>query len=94
MGESYITKDHTTIQKWVKERGGKPALVKDTENRGSGVIRINFTGYNGKNSLKEITWKEFFNIFDEKNLSFLYQNKTSSNKESRFFKFIKDEKKP
>jgi len=35
-----------------------------------------------------LTWGEFFEKFDEAELSFLYQEKTEAGKVSRFHKFI------
>ncbi len=87
--ESKTTTDHKTIQKWSEARGGKPATVKSTEKDGeAGVLRIDFPGYSGAGSLEEISWDEFFEKFDEKNLAFLYQEHTSSGEESRFFKLV------
>lgn len=87
--ESKTTTDHKTIQKWSEARGGKPATVKSTEKDSeAGVLRIDFPGYSGAGSLEEISWDEFFNKFDEKNLAFLYQEHTSSGEESRFFKLV------
>jgi len=45
-------------------------------------------GYSGGDSLQEISWDEFFRIFDEKQLEFLYQDTTADGQESRFNKFI------
>ena len=88
-GESKVTTDHETIQKWAEARGGKPATVKQTEHgEGAGLLRIDFPGYSGKGSLEEITWDEFFAKFDEKHLAFLYQDTISSGEESRFFKLV------
>ena len=87
--ESKTTTDHKTIQAWSEARGGKPATVKSTEKDGeAGVLRIDFPGYSGAGSLEEISWKEFFQKFDEKKLAFLYQEQTSSGEESRFFKLV------
>ncbi len=89
-GGSIITTDHKKIKKWTEERGGKPAVVKNTakSGKGAGVLRVNFPQYSTDSSLQEITWEEFFSIFDEKKLAFLYQEKTADGKESRFFKFV------
>ncbi|KKR32131.1 MAG: hypothetical protein UT63_C0051G0013 [Candidatus Gottesmanbacteria bacterium GW2011_GWC2_39_8] len=89
-GESKITSDHETIKKWVEERGGKPATVRGTSGEAeTGLLRIDFPGYGaGTKALREISWEEFFQKFDEKNLGFLYQDKTRDGKESRFFKFV------
>ena len=91
-GESRTTTNHDEIRKWAEARGGKPATVKRTEGDDEvGVLRIDFPGYSGKDSLEEITWDEFFAKFDEKNLAFLYQDRTASGEESRFFKFVSRE---
>ena len=91
-GESRITTDHDEIRKWIEKRGGKPAKVKSTGSKDDpGLLRIDFPGYRGASSLEEISWDDFFQKFDEKNLAFLYQEQTSRGEESRFFKFISRE---
>lgn len=88
-GSSKTTTNHDEIRRWAEERGGKPATVKRTErNNEPGVLRIDFPGYSGQDSLEEISWDEFFRKFDEKNLAFLYQDTTSSGEQSRFFKLV------
>jgi len=87
--ESKTTTDHDAIRKWVEERGGHPARVKDTESDESpGLLRIDYPGYSGGQSLEAISWDEFFIGFDENNLAFLYQEKTKDGKTSRFSKLI------
>lgn len=89
---SKVTTNHDEIRKWAEARGGKPATVKRTEsNNEAGVLRIDFPGYGGSDSLEEISWDEFFKKFDEKHLAFLYQDKTSSGEQSRFFKLVSQE---
>jgi len=89
---SKTTTDHDEIRKWAEARGGKPSTVKRTESDGeAGVLRIDFPGYSGKDSLEEISWDEFFAKFDEKKLAFLYQEKTAGGEESRFFKLVSRE---
>jgi hypothetical protein len=88
-GESKITTDHDTIKEWVEERNGKPSTVKATKEKNeTGILRIDFPGYSGEDSLEEISWDEFFEKFDKAKLAFLYQDELSSGKESRFFKFV------
>ena len=53
-----------------------------------GVLRINFPGYGGEDTLEEVSWDEWYKIFKERDLEFLYQDKTAEGKESRFFKLI------
>jgi hypothetical protein len=87
--ESDVTVDHDTIRRWAEERGGKPATVSRTKDgEDSGILRIDFPGYSGEQSLEEITWEEFFEKFEESNLAFLHQDKTADGKQSRFNKLI------
>ena len=91
-GESKTTTDHEQIKKWVEERGGHPAHVKATAGEGDpGLLRIDFPGYGGHETLEEISWDEFFQKFEERQLAFLFQDETSQGKESRFFKLIRRE---
>ena len=87
--EAKVTTDHAEIQRWVEERGGHPARVKGTENtKGPGVLRIDYPGYSGEDTLEAISWEEFFEAFDDNNLAFLYQEETKGGSESRFSKLI------
>ncbi len=87
--ESKITKDHDVIQQWAQERGGKPASVKTTgSDEDAGILRINFPGF-ADEGLEEIDWYEWFSEFDDKDLDFLYQEKTKDGGLSRFFKLIR-----
>jgi hypothetical protein len=90
---SKTTTDHKKIKQWAEERGGKPCIVKGTadKNDEGGLLRLNFPGY-AEDNLEEISWDKFFEIFDSRNLQFLYQEETSGGNESRFFKFISKEK--
>ncbi len=84
MSEANTTTDHDEIRKWVEERDGRPSRVK-TSGKG-GVLRIDFR--EPEESFEEISWDEFFKIFDENNLAFLHQEKTADGKMSRFNKFV------
>ena len=86
--EAQVTTDHEEIRRWVEERGGNPAVVKGTESRDSALLRIDYPGFSGEGKLEPIEWEEFFEIFDENNLAFLYQEQTADGGESRFSKFI------
>ena len=88
------TTDHDTIRDWVEARGGSPASVKGTQ-RGrqhAGLLRIDFPGYSGEQSLEHIDWDEWFQKFDQSDLQFLYQEKTAEGEESRFFKLVRRKK--
>ncbi|MBB4191857.1 hypothetical protein GGE45_001413 [Rhizobium aethiopicum] len=84
MSSSETTTDHKKIRKWAEERAGRPAAIR-TRGKG-GVLRIDFG--EKEEEFDEIDWDEFFKIFDENKLAFLYQDKTKDGKTSRFNKFV------
>jgi hypothetical protein len=89
MSSAKTTTNHDEIRKWVEKRGGHPALVAATENkggRGGGLLRIDYDepGGNDDVRLHRIAWDEFFRIFDENDLAFLHDPE----RESRFSKFV------
>lgn len=83
MAESKTTTNHEEIRRWVEERGGHPARVKETE-----VLRIDYPGFSGEESLEEISWEKFFDAFEKNGLAFLYQDELESGEISRFSKLI------
>ncbi len=88
-GETNTTTNHEEIRRWAEERGGRPASVRGTGSSDDvGLLRIDFPGGAGEDQLEPITWEEFFEKFDEKQLAFLYQETTQDGGESRFSKFI------
>lgn len=83
------TTDHGEIQNWIEQRGGVPSVVRAThQHEGSGLLRVDFPEEEPDEGLEEIGWNEFFEIFDNKHLAFLYQDHTASGEESRFCKFV------
>ena len=85
------TTDHDTIKKWATSRGGKPASVKDTGGGDDpGLIRIMFPDQPNADDdgLKEISWDEWFEKFDENKLALTYQEETSDGEKSHFSKLV------
>jgi hypothetical protein len=83
--EAHGTKDHDAIRRWVEQRGGRPAMVEGTQ-----ILRIDFDDPDGSHdeNLRPISWDEFFRVFDDRGLEFLYQEYTRDGKISRFNKFV------
>ncbi|PYE83692.1 hypothetical protein [Pseudoroseicyclus aestuarii] len=84
MSSSHTTTDHDTIRRWAEERDGHPARVEGTGE--GGVLRIDF-GPEEEN-LQKISWDDFFRVFEDSDLAFLYQDKTQDGSTSRFNKFV------
>ena len=84
--ESQITTDHKIIKDWAKERGGRPAVVKDEKGDRTELLRIDF----GENdpTLAGVSWEDFFEVFDKNNLAFMYRDKTEGGEMSQFFKLV------
>jgi hypothetical protein len=80
---STTTTDHEVIRKWAESKGGKPAAVRRTHEKGDvGIIRIEFPG-NAKSqheNLEEITWEEFFDQFEKSELALVYDDHSLFNK--------------
>lgn len=53
-----------------------------------GMIRIDFPGFSGGESLEEISWDDWFEKFDERNLALLVQDETAQGRESNFNKLV------
>ena len=82
------------IRAWAEDRGAAPASVEGTENDGdadAGILRIDFPNC-GNDRLDGVDWDTFFKTFDDRGLSFVYQEKTSDGETSRFNKFVRSEK--
>lgn len=90
MTEAKSTQDHDEIRRWVEARVGVPASVKGTDDDGPGVLRFDFPGGASEDELTHIEWDEWFEKFDEKGLSLLYQETTANGDESTFFKLVSE----
>ena len=85
MATAQPTTDHDEIRRWVEERGGHPARVKRTGRKNDpGILRIDFPGFSGEDTLEEIEWDEFFEWFERNNLAMLL----SSERGNRFSKLV------
>lgn len=74
------------IKAWAEKREGRPAKVKGTND----LLRISFPGFS-EEKLEDLSWQEFFEIFKENDLEFIYQEETEEGETSRFFKFVEKE---
>ncbi|MXN93344.1 hypothetical protein GR160_19140 [Flavobacterium sp. Sd200] len=84
------TVSHAKIIEWTKSKGGKPAVLKGYDGRKSDKLHINFLGFAEDDV--QVSWDEFFTIFDKKNLEFTYMAETKESLENRFYKFGSSER--
>jgi hypothetical protein len=84
-GRSLATTSHEVIRHWAEERGGTPATVEGTEHGDLlGVLRFAFGGNDA--NLREVSWDEWFDTFDSRQLNFIYQEERKDGNQSTFFR--------
>lgn len=71
-----VLTDPEEIRRWAESQGGRPARVKLTGRAGRkrgdpGIIRIDFPGFSGEESLEPISWEEWFDAFEKNNLALI-----------------------
>jgi len=52
------------------------------------MIRLDFPGYSGGDSLQPISWDDWFEKFDEGGLALIVQEKTARGQKSNFNKLV------
>ena len=88
--ETKTITDHETIRRWVEERGGRPATVRGTGDTGDvGVLRIDFPGGAGGESLEPISWDEWFEKFEQQGLAAVYQEERAVGEDSTFLRLVR-----
>jgi Rho termination factor, N-terminal domain len=90
-GRSLVTTSHEVIRQWAEARGGRPATVEGTEHGDrAGVLRFDFGEDTPK--LRQISWDEWFETFDERGLNFIYQEERKDGRQSNFFRLENPER--
>jgi ferritin-like metal-binding protein YciE len=89
---SHTLTDREEIRQWAEDRGAQPSCVRGTGGKGDiGMLRLDFPGYSGEDSLEPIEWDEWFDKFDERGLALLVQEKTAGGQKSNFNKLVSRE---
>jgi ferritin-like metal-binding protein YciE len=89
---SRILTDPEEIRQWAEERGAQPACVRGTGGKGDiGMLRLDFPGYSGEDSLEPIDWDEWLEKFEERGLGLLVQEQTANGQKSNFNKLVNRE---
>jgi len=82
-----VTRDLETIKTWVTQRCGRP--VKSTfRSKKKDLIDIIEIHFDEKEEtiFTPISWEEWYEVFKKHDLNFIYREKSSNGKESRFYK--------
>ena len=81
--------DPEEVREWAETRGAQPACVRGTGGKGDiGMLRLDFPGYSGEDSLQPIEWDEWLEKFEERGLALLVQEKTAGGQKSNFNKLV------
>jgi hypothetical protein len=86
-----ILTDREEIQRWVEDRGGRPARVGLTGGgQDIGIVRLDFPDmpYSEDESLEETSWDDWFNRFEGSGLALVVQDTTAGGTPSTFHKLV------
>ncbi len=82
--------DHEEIRRWAESRGAVPSCVRGAGGgEDVGMIRLDFPGYSGEESLQEVSWDDWFQKFDESDLALMVQDVEFGGQPSNFNKLVK-----
>ncbi|TAN20796.1 MAG: hypothetical protein EPN33_13485 [Acidobacteria bacterium] len=76
---SHTTRDHDEIRCWAEDHDATPSVV----SRSGGMLRFEFAA-NLPGELADVSWDDFFGVFDERGLELVYDDKPGS----RFHKLV------
>jgi hypothetical protein len=89
MKDTVSTIDHNEIKSWTEERKGAPASLKEPSEEASNLIlRILFNGDKNVNQAKEISWEQFFKLFEQHQLALVYKHENFGGKLSNSHRFV------
>ncbi len=84
-----VTIDRNIIRKWAQARHGWPALVKKVTSAGiEMVLSFVFPDNEPLETVRKISWEEFFEKFDQQHLAFVYQESDRNRELSYYYEFI------
>lgn len=76
---SHTTRDHDEIRRWAVAHDATPSVVSRT----GGMLRFEFAA-TPPGELADVSWNDFFRVFDERGLELVYDDKPGS----RFHKLV------
>jgi hypothetical protein len=84
---SRVSTDHEEIRHWAEERGAQPACVRVAGDEDDiGILHLEFRDAPGDRdeSLKLISWDDWFTTFEERGLALAFQDETADSQQRNF----------
>lgn len=87
-----VTTDTAEIKNWVESHEGTPAVIGEGSEE---MVRIDFPGKEDERELskakrsREVSWDDFFKVFEDKELAFIYYPNKDVNDPTFSYRFIK-----
>lgn len=85
-GQTLATHSHDVIRTWAEHRDGHPATATRGEDGRPRTLRIDFGEPTER--LEPISWDDWFGVFDQRHLAFLYQEQKSDGAQSNFWRLV------
>jgi hypothetical protein len=83
-GQTLQTRSHEVIKAWAEARGARPAAATRGPDGQPRTLRLDFG--EATRNLEPIDWDEWFRVFDERGLVFVYQERRRDGRQSNFFR--------
>lgn len=90
-GQTLATRNPDVIRTWAEARNGVPVVTQGLP-RSLLLLDFPFDGGGGDLHLKPITWREWLETFDARELVFLYQETLANGRMSNFFRLDSPER--
>lgn len=85
--ETRRTTDHGTIRNWLESNDLAVARTAETDRSRSGGLTVVTEGRTD-DSIKEVTWDEFFETFEDEGLAFVYRTETMGPEKQLYYEFV------
>ena len=75
---SQQTTDHNKIQEWAEKHNATPVVVEDQSGAETSILRFDIQ--DDGDTLKEINWSHFFDLFESNKLALVFDPESNFNK--------------
>jgi hemerythrin superfamily protein len=83
-GQTLATRNPDVIRQWAEERNATPATTPGGDPERPRVLRFDFPNYDRE--LQEVSWDAWLDVFQERDLVFLFQERMKAGNQSNFFR--------